>query len=251
MPLLRRLYKIVAIVVWTPVVAIMMVPYRFISGWESTIRISHLVRLWARGMAKIFNLRIKIYGNIPEASGGLFVSNHLGYLDILAHGTILPMRFTSTVVINKWPVIGWVTGLSRPILVDRNSAQSSRKASRDFVKTMKRGMYLIVYPEGTSTDGKGGILPFKSTSFDAAVMGDMPILPILTRYREVPGRETVCWYGDMTLMPHLLRILGYPRIDAELHFLDPIMPEGRSRKDLARDVREVMLKEYEKLPPME
>jgi 1-acyl-sn-glycerol-3-phosphate acyltransferase len=111
---------------------------------------------------------------------------------------------------------------------------------------MKRGMYLIVYPEGTSTDGKSGILPFKSTSFEAALVGNSPIIPVITRYNEVPGRPTVCWYGDMTLLPHVWQILRFPSIEAEVRFLDPIMPEGRPRKELASFVHDVMVREYSK-----
>ena len=236
--------------VWYLIVIVIMIPYRFQKGWEGTRNISRSVLLWARGMARILNLNIKTYGKLPDVSGGLIVSNHVGYVDIITNGTILPLRYTSTVELSKWPVIGQVIDSSRPIRVDRNSAPACRKASRDFVKTMNQGMYLLVYPEGTSTDGKSGIRPFKSTSFDAAVTGNAPILPILTRYREVPGRETVCWYGDMTFPPHAWKVLGYPRIDAEMHFLPCIMPEGRTRKELAAFVHDVMAEAYENLPQM-
>ena len=108
-------------------------------------------------------------------------------------------------------------------------------------------MYLIVYPEGTSTDGKSGIRPFKSTSFEAAMAGRVPVLPVLTRYREVPGRPTVCWYGDMTLLPHVWQVLGFPSIDVELKFLPPIIPDRAHRKELASSVHRIMSAEYEKM----
>lgn len=250
MPFLRRLYKIPGMIIWAIIVCIIAIPCHF-RGWEGTRGISRITRLWARGMAKILNLHVKKYGDISDVKGGLIVSNHLGYLDIIAHGTLLPVRFTSTVAISTWPIIGPFIDFSRPVLVNRTSAPASRKSSRDFAKTMAQGMYLIVYPEGTSTDGKSGIRPFKSTSFDAAVIGNKTILPIITRYREVPGRETVCWYGDMTLIPHLWRILGYSSIDVELYFLDPVLPEGRSRKDLATFVHSVMEEAYKNLSDIE
>ncbi|MGD2279072.1 MAG: lysophospholipid acyltransferase family protein [Candidatus Omnitrophota bacterium] len=246
MAFLRRIYRIAAIAVWTFALILMSVPYRF-RGWQGRKKISYLLRLWAKGMAKIVNLKIHTYGDAHGATGGLVVSNHLSYIDIIAHGTVFPPRFTSTTEIAKWPVIGPVVDFSNPVVVDRNSPASSRKAFRDFAKTMKRGMYLIVYPEGTSTDGKNGILPFKSTSFEAATAGDMPVIPILTRYREAPGRTTVCWYGDMTFLPHVWEVLGYPSIDSELHFMPPIYPEGRSRKKMSSYVHELMNCEYQKL----
>lgn len=243
MALFRRLYRIPAIILWIFLVILLMIPDRF-RGWEGRKRISRFTRLWMRGVARIINLRVHMHGNARGTEGGLVVSNHLSYVDIIAHGVVFPLRFTATTETAKWPFIGWMIGLSHPVLVDRSSPPASKKARRDFAKTIKRGMYLIVYPEGTSTDGQGGILPFKSTSFEAAADGGMPVIPVLTRYREVPGRTTVCWYGDMTFLPHVWEVLGYPSIDAELHFLPPIYPEGRSRKELASYVHGIMDREY-------
>lgn len=238
-----RLYKITALIIWSAFIALLSVPYQFIGGWEGVKKISRLTRLWSKGVARIINLRVKISGDIPGIPGGLVVSNHTSYLDIITQGSIMPLRYSPKSEIAKWPVLGWYIGLSRPIWIRRESKRSSKKTLRDYAKTIKRGMYLIVYPEGTTTDGKSGILPFKSTSFEASITGNMPILPVLTRYRQAAGEPTVCWYGDMTLLPHIWRVLSLPSIEAELHFLHPIFPEGRSRKELASFVHGVMMRE--------
>ena len=224
-----RLYRIVILLLWSVFVAILTVPYQLKGGWKGIKKISRLAHLWSKGVAKILNLRVKILGEIPRVSGGLVVSNHLSYLDIITHGSILPLRYSPKAEVAKWPVLGWYIDLSRPIWTSRESKQASKKILRDFVKTMKREMYLIVYPEGTSTDGKNGILPFKSTPFEAAITGDMPILPVLTRYNEAPSESTVCWYGDMTFFSHVWQVLKIPSIEAELHFLQKADPEKNWR----------------------
>ncbi|MFC1643830.1 lysophospholipid acyltransferase family protein [Candidatus Omnitrophota bacterium] len=246
MAFFRRLYRIILLVAWFVFIALLSIPQQF-KGWEGRIKLSHLARLWARGIARITNLRIKVHGDVHGVQSGLVVSNHLGYIDVITHGTVYPSRFTSTTEIDRWPILGNFIALSQPIMVDRTSKAMSRKALRDFAKTMTRGMYLVVYPEGTSTDGKNGILPFKSTSFEAAVVGNQPVLPVLTRYGDLPGDATACWYGDMTLLPHLWQVLGFPSIEAELHFLPPIFPEGRSRKEMATYVHDTMEREYHRL----
>jgi 1-acyl-sn-glycerol-3-phosphate acyltransferase len=243
---LLRAYRITALITWSIIIAVLSIPYRFISGWRGVKKIGHYTYLWNKGIAKIINLRVKVSGAIPDVPGGLVVSNHLSYLDIITHGSVLPLRHTPKSDIAKWPILGWYIGLSRPVWIDRQSRQASKKALRDFAKTMKRGMYLIVYPEGTSTDGKSGILPFKSTSFEAAITGNAPIIPVITRYNEIPGRPTVCWYGDMTLIPHVWQVLRFPSIEAQVRFLDPIKPDGRPRKELASIVRDAMMREYSK-----
>lgn len=214
------------------------------AGWRGRRGISRVINLWARGVAKIINLRIKICGDIPAVPAGLVVSNHAGYVDIITHGAVFPPRFAPSAEIAGWPVLGRIVALTDPVWVDRGLRASAKKVSRDFAKTMKRGMYLIVYPEGTSTDGRGDILPFKSTSFEAAIAGDVPVLPVVTRYHEDPDRPTVCWYGDMTFFPHFLRVLKLPYIEAELRFLPPVFPEGRNRKELASAVHGMMMQEW-------
>lgn len=247
MAFLLRVYRITALIVWSIVIAVLTLPYQFVGGWRGVKKISHFTHLWNKGIARIVNLRVKVSGVIPDVSGGLVVSNHLSYLDIIAHGSVLPLRYSPKADIAKWPMLGWYIGLSRPVWTDRQSRQASKKAVRDFAKTMRHGMYLIVYPEGTSTDGKSGILPFKSTSFEAALVGGAPIIPTIIRYNEVPGRPTVCWYGDMTLIPHLWQLLRFPLIEAEVQFLEPIIPDGRPRKELASMIRDVMVCEYNKI----
>jgi 1-acyl-sn-glycerol-3-phosphate acyltransferase len=244
MAFLLRLYRITALLLWSALIALWSSPCRLRGRWKDIKELSRFAQLWSKGVAKIVNLRVKVSGEVPRLSGGLVVSNHLSYLDIFAHGSVLPLRYSAKAEIAKWPVLGWYVGLSRPIWTDRESRQASKKAVRDFAKTMKRGMYLIVYPEGTSTDGKNGILSFKSTPFEAAITGNAPILPVLTRYKEAPGGPTVCWYGSMTLLPHVWRVLKSPFIEAELHFLRPIFPSGRSRKELASFVHGIMAREY-------
>ncbi len=246
MAILLRVYRISALIFWSIVIAVASIPCRFIGGWKGTRKIGHFTHLWNKGIARIVNLRVTVTGAIPSVPGGLVVSNHVSYLDIVTHGSVLPLRYSPKSDIAKWPILGWYLGLSRPVWTDRQSRQASKKTLRDFAKTMKHGMYLIVYPEGTSTDGKSGILPFKSTSFEAALVGNTPIIPVITRYDEVPGRPTVCWYGDMTLLPHVWQLLRFPSIEARMHFLEPITPDGRPRKELASMIRDVMIREYNK-----
>ena len=240
----RRLYRITAIILWSAVIAILSIPGQLTGGWAGTRELSRYAQLWARGIAKIINLRVKISGGIPSGGGGLVVSNHTGYLDIITHGSVLPLRYTPKTEIAGWPVLGWYLALSRPIWVDRVSKQGSKKIMEDYTETMKNGMFLIVYPEGTSTDGRGGILPFKAASFEAAIAADAPVFPVITRYKELPGFPTVCWYGSMSLLPHVWQVLKLPSIDAELNFLPHVLPSGNPRKELASLVHDTMAGEY-------
>ena len=245
MALIRRVCRIIFLLAWTLIMVTASLPNR-LRGWKGIKATCELTRVWAKGIAFISGINITTFGKSHNAGAGLVVSNHLGYIDIIVHASLFPLRFTPSTDVAKIPIVGGVTTASNAIFVNRRSTPAAKKAVRDFTKTMKRGIYLIVYPEGTSTDGKSGILPFKSTPFDAAAEGDMTILPILTRYREKTGSQRVAWYGDMTFFSHFWKLLGIRKIEAEVRFLDPIAPEGRDRKQLASFTHEMMSREWEK-----
>jgi 1-acyl-sn-glycerol-3-phosphate acyltransferase len=214
-----------------------------IGGWGGIKRVTKITQLWGWGISKIIGMKIKVYGNPKIIRGGIIAANHHSYLDIIAHASVLRIRFTPKVEIASWPVLGWILGINRPIWVDRKSKQSSQKTLVEYRETLEHGINLIVYPEGTSSGGEG-ILPFKSTPFEAVSSGNHKIYPVLIRYIQKPGEPTLCWYGDMTLLPHCWYILGRRLINVEIHILDPIQPEGRNRKELAKFVHDYMETKY-------
>jgi 1-acyl-sn-glycerol-3-phosphate acyltransferase len=243
MAMLRRIVKLLAICIWLPITGFFSF-FAHIGGWGAVRRVSRCSSIWGRGFIRILNINITVVGEPDSFKGGMIVSNHMGYLDILVHAAIFPIRFTPKIDIRNWPGLGWYLGISRPIWIDRSSRQKSIDVLKQFQDTMKHGIPLLVYPEGTSTDGEGGIRTFKSTPFEVIAESDYPILPIITYYRRTEDGQQAAWFGDMTLLPHLWRILGYKSINVEVHILPQIKGEGRPRKDLAEYVHNLMEKEY-------
>ena len=106
------------------------------------------------------------------------------------------------------------------------------------------GDRLILFPEGTSSDGNT-ILPFKSTLFAIAATQiearAIPVQPISITYTRLDGfplgrllRPIYAWYGDMPFAPHFWHLLGYGRFQVEITIHDPIRLEDfESRKALA------------------
>ncbi len=245
MPVLRKLLRMVLVFAWfgliTPLAAI------FIRGRNAVRKAGDWTRLWARGTARIAGLDIRVEGGDPgRFSGGLVVGNHQSYLDILVHASLFPLRFAPKIEMRKWPLLGFMTSLNRPIWIDRSSRGKAGKTAAEMEAAMHSGSILAVYPEGTTSDGKNGLLPFKSTPFEAVAADDAPILPTLFFYRPEP-EERVAWIDDDPLLPHVWRILGLKRIGVTVY----IMPEirrrpGEDRKSLALRVHEIMNREYER-----
>jgi 1-acyl-sn-glycerol-3-phosphate acyltransferase len=242
MPTIRRFYRLIALFFWFAYTYSLAFPNYF-TGWKGVKKVTRVTRLWAYGIARILNLRVNVHGDADQLTGGLIISNHVGYLDIITHASVFPVRFTPKADIAKWPILGQYLTSSRPIWIDRTSRQASRHVKQEVHDTLERGIPLIIYPEGTSSDGKQ-LLPFKSTPFESAINGGFPIFPILTRYKSRPDQDTVCWYGDMTLLPHVWSLLGYSRVDADIHILEPISPDGKNRKEIAEEAHKIMSKAY-------
>ncbi|OGV39260.1 MAG: hypothetical protein A2020_02235 [Lentisphaerae bacterium GWF2_45_14] len=242
MVFLRRFFRFVSLIIWFMMTGPLAAPFMF-GGWKSIKRVSRITRLWGHGITKVLNINVKVHGDISSFEGGLIVSNHMGYFDIITHSSVFPIRFTPKKEISRWPLLGWYLSLSRPIWIDRRSKRKSQETMNAFKETMERKIPLLVYPEGTSTDGLHGLLPFKSTPFEAAAQGNFPILPILTVYSD----PSVCWYGKMSLVPHVWKVAGYKSIDVDLYVLPIVHPEGRSRKEIAGIVHDMLEKEYRRI----
>ncbi len=247
MAMIRRICKGFLFLGWMLIMWAVLSLVNLGSYWEAQKRLAMIAKVWGRGLAWIFGIKIKIVGNADDFEGGLVISNHTGYIDIIVHAAVLPLRFAPKSSIRKWPFIGWFVRAGRPVWIDRLSPRKSKLVAKQFIETMNNGIMMLVYPEGTSTSGKNGILKFKSTPFAAAVDGDNWVLPTIIRYGDTPDGKPIAWYDDMTLLPHLWRILGYKRMQAEVTIMKPFKPEGRNRKELAEYAHKKMEEEYIKI----
>lgn len=243
MAILRRLYRTSALFVWF----ILMTYYGFVSrkgGWEAVATQTRKAKVWGHGLARIFNLRVEVVGDASAVSG-LIVGNHLGVLDILAFASVFPLRFAPKREVRRWPFLGWFVDNSRPLWIDRDSKQASRRVMEEMVETLRHNISMVVFPEGTSSDGKSGIKPFKSSMFEASVKGGLPVWPVLIAYDESEG--ACSWHGEMTLLPHVWDLMGRRGVKATLRVLPPISPEGFDRKAFSVRVHDVMEAEYKRI----
>lgn len=246
MAIIRFLFRLLLLSIWLPISGFIAFCMQF-GGWGGVNRVAKCGQIWGRGIARILGVKIRVHGDKGAFKGGLIISNHVGMLDIPIHAAIFPIRFAARGDLRHWPIVGWYLRVSRSIWVDRNSRHKSLQVAEQFKQTMAHGIPLLVYPEGTSSSGDSGILPFKSTPFEAAINGNFPILPVLSFFRETDHHRVVAWYGDMTLLPHCMRLIGYRQIEVDIYILPIIFPEGRNRKELAEFAHNKMEKEYWKI----
>ena len=184
--------------------------------------------------AKWMGLNIRVFGKVP--TGGLIVSNHISYLDILGLSVVTGCAFVSKKEVADWPVFGPYAQMGATIFLDRER----RGAVADVAQLMKGHLDaevpVVLFPEGTSTDASA-VLPFRTSLFEPVVQLGCPVVPCGLRYSISDGsvRDEVAYWGDMDLVNHMPNLLTKVGVQLDIHFGEP--RTGRDRKELARSLR--------------
>ncbi|MBF0268230.1 MAG: 1-acyl-sn-glycerol-3-phosphate acyltransferase [Alphaproteobacteria bacterium] len=196
-----------------------------------------------RIVCRITGLNVAVFGQMTTERPALFVSNHVSYLDILVLGGLIRASFVAKSEVAGWPGINIIARLGRTIFVERRPVRAAKQTGQ-LARRLLKGDSLIVFPEGTSTDGNR-LMPFKSTLFSAAEIeiNGQPVLvqPLTITYTRLNGmpmgrvlRPLYAWYGDMSLAPHLWKVLGLGQAQVEVEFHPPVrLTDYATRKGLA------------------
>ncbi len=194
----------------------------------------------------LLGVRVHVRGAIPHDRPVLLISNHISWLDIIVISTLAPLHFIAKREVADWPFFGWLAKLQRTLFVDRERRTSVKAAAHEIAARLKAGERMVLFAEGTSSDGNQ-ILPFKSALIGAAALAaeeggdgaDVQTLAIAyTRVHGLPmgriARAHVAWYGDMDMLSHVWGLLRQGPIDANVSISTPLRLENaRDRKKLA------------------
>lgn len=202
----------------------------------------------SRRLLRIFRMQIQIEGAIPK--NGLLVSNHLGYLDIPVFASLTPAIFVAKHEVKSWPVFGWFARLAGTVFVHRERRAQTVEATREIETALGSGGLVILFPEGTSSNGEM-ILPFKSSLMEPAAKLSSPLTAGWIHYELDDGdpREEVCYWKDMTLVPHLINLLSKRSVRATVRFA-PFHGNFADRKELARKMHQEIVRLKERALPV-
>jgi 1-acyl-sn-glycerol-3-phosphate acyltransferase len=141
--------------------------------------------------------------------------------------------------VRDWPFIGWVAALAGTVFVRRAHRREVNGQVEDIKHAIARGAPVVLFPEGTSTDGSQ-VLPFRSALLQAALEAGCNVTPAALSYRADPPGDTVkdiCWWGGESFVPHLWRFLALPSFEAKVVF-GKSRPPQLDRKSEALRLRE-------------
>ena len=194
---------------------------------------------WSRFACRVLGIRITTRGPMPRS--GLLVCNHLSYLDIVVLSSVRPCAFVAKRDVAAWPLFGWLARAAGTIFVDRECRLSSLNAVGLLRDAIAGGSLVVLFPEGTSSDG-ATVLPFKSALLESVVQVRSPVATAAIEYALDDGcvADEVCYWRDMTLVPHLLNLFFKREIRSSCSFSPPKVRCG-GRKQIARELRQEVL----------
>lgn len=168
-----------------------------------------------RRILRVFDAGLRV-GGIPP-NRGLLVCNHLSYLDILVIGATAPCVFVSKSDVRRWPVFGWFAARAGTLFVRRERRTDVARMAQQICAALGEELIVVLFPEGTSTGG-ATVLPFKSALLGAVEATGHPTTSAAIAYQLGDGdtAEEVCYWKDMTLVPHLWNLLGKRSLKAAL-----------------------------------
>jgi len=208
---------------------------------------------WA-GICRVMGMSVRVIGE-PAHGGGrpvVYASNHSSWLDVPVLGGRLLACFVAKEDVGRWPVVGQVARLGRTIFVSRQRGTTGRERD-DMRARLSSGDDLILFPEGTSSDGSR-VLPFHSSFFAAAKPSNRPaeetgcdiaaplVQPVSVVYDRLAGlpvgnarRAVFAWYGDMDLASHFWQLAQWRGMRASVLLHPPLDPaDFPTRKALSQ-----------------
>jgi 1-acyl-sn-glycerol-3-phosphate acyltransferase len=213
-------------------------------------------RLYWAAFAHLIGIEVQVIGTAARRERGrpvVFVSNHSSWVDIPVIGGVLDGRFVAKGEVATWPIIRTIARLGRSVFVSR--ARASTGKERDVMRAvLKAGDNLILFPEGTSSDGSR-VLPFRTSFFALAEaqadenLADLPLIqPVSVVYDRLGGlpagrasRPVFAWYGDMDIASHFWRLSQHIGLRATVLLHTPLDPARfEDRKALSRAVWQIV-----------
>jgi len=198
---------------------------------------------------RLFGLRVAVRGSPPQGGPALVLANHVSWLDIPVLASLQPLSFVAKSEVAGWPVIGLFARLQRCVFLDRARRRATVQANAAIARRLARGEVIVLFPEGTSSDGNR-VLPFRSSlvgAARAALAKPSPervvLQPLAVVYHRRNGlpvtrreRPAIAWYGDMDLVPHLAAFVRGGPLDAVVVWGEPIpFDAGSDRKRVSAE----------------
>lgn len=195
-----------------------------------------LYKIWMSVFFPLVGCRVERRGKafFQKGQNYVIVVNHNSLVDIPVSMPWIPgpNKTLAKVELARVPLFGLIYRAGS-ILVDRKKESSRKESFNQMQATLKLGLHLCLYPEGTRNKSEAPIGTFYDGAFITAIRAQKPIIPaVLFGTRAILPGKPACW-----AWPGKIRF----------HFLAPVATQGlgiRDRHQLKEQVFEQMRQYY-------
>ena len=208
------------------------------------------VSRWSARMLHALGVELRSSGT-AHPGPVLMVANHVSWLDILAINAVHPARFVSKSDVRRWPVLGYLVACGGTLFIERERKRDAMRVVHLVAQALKDGETLAVFPEGTTSDGRG-LLPFHANLLQAAISTGTPVQPLTLRYRDASHEVSLAaaFVGDTTLLQSIWAAARAERLQVQVSLLPAQGTRRLDRRALAVGLRDTMLEVLSGVPPV-
>lgn len=197
----------------------------------STERRQRWTCLFMKRLVAALPFEVQVVGELPRQPM-LWVSNHVSWTDIPLLGMLAPLSFLSKAEVRQWPLAGWLAEKAGTLFIRRGGGDSQRLREQ-ISQQLGQQRPLLIFPEGTTTDGRG-LRTFHGRLLAGAIDQGIAVQPVAIEYLREGQRDPIApFIGDDDLVSHLMRLFAHPRGQVRLHLLAPLASQGKERAVLA------------------
>jgi putative phosphoserine phosphatase / 1-acylglycerol-3-phosphate O-acyltransferase len=183
---------------------------------------------WPRLLLAAGGVSINVIGkeNLTTRRPAVFIFNHRNVFDVFVTAALVRDNWTAVgkKELENDPIAGTIGRIVDAAFIDREDTRSAVEGLRKVEELAKKGLSIIIAPEGTRVDTPDGVGVFKKGPFRIAMAANIPIVPVVIR-----NAESIAPRHSSTLHPCAVDVAVFP----------PISVDEWTRANLPENIAEV------------
>lgn len=152
------------------------------------VGVNFFTSTWSRLLMLTTGIELNVLGeeNLTAQRPAVFIFNHRNQADPMIAGRLVNVDFTGVgkKELERNPLMGPLGKVMDAAFIDRDDTQSAVEGLRKVEELARKGLSILIAPEGTRLDTTE-VGPFKKGPFRIAMAAGIPIVPIVIRNAEV------------------------------------------------------------------
>ena len=193
------------------------------------VGVNFLTRYWPPVLLELNGVKLNVTGeeNLTAQRPAVFLFNHRNNFDIFVVAALVKDNWTGIAKkeLETNPLVGPLGKLMDAAFIDRADTASAVAALAPIEEAARKGLSIVVAPEGTRLDTQS-VGPFKKGAFRIAMATGLPVVPIVIR-----NSDSVAGRNSTTINPGTVDVAVLP----------PVSTADWTAQDLRERIEEIRI----------